>query len=215
MPYGRAMPKQWLMKSEPESFSIADLARVKVEPWSGVRSYFARNHMRAMAVGDQVLFHHSNVDPPGIAGLAKVVRVAVVDETQFDPDSQYYDPKATRETPVWDCVEVEYVETFPHFVSMDRLRSEPVLADMLVLRRGMRLSVQPVREPEYARIVELGHLAPPPPPLKPAPVLHGKPATKVRPKGTATTRSKAQIRAKQAKAKARPKPRARARKHTR
>jgi len=103
----------WLMKSEPEAFGIADLARVKVEPWTGVRSYFARAHMRAMAVGDPVLFHHSNATPPGVAGLARVVRTGVVDETQFDPDSKYYDPKATRDKPIWDCVEVEYVETLP------------------------------------------------------------------------------------------------------
>ncbi len=215
MPYGRAMPKQWLMKSEPETFSISDLERVKIEPWSGVRSYFARNHMRAMSVGDQVLFHHSSVDPPGVAGLAQVVRVGVVDETQFDPDSPYYDPKATRETPVWDCVDVEYVETFPHFVAMDRLRSEPALAEMMVLRRGMRLSVQPVREDEYVRIVELGHLEPPAAPPKAPSVLHAKTANKPRPKGIALTRSKAQVRAKKAKAKARTKPRPRARKHTR
>src|SRR5262249_9872784 len=98
------------MKSEPDLFGIDDLARVKVEPWSGVRSYFARAHMRAMTVGDRVLFHHSSVDPPGVAGLAKVVRVGVVDETQFDPKSPYYDAKATRAAPVWDCVDVEFVE---------------------------------------------------------------------------------------------------------
>jgi predicted RNA-binding protein with PUA-like domain len=166
------MPKRyWLMKSEPDTFSIADLERVKVEPWSGVRSYFARNHMRAMSVGDDVLFHHSSVDPPGVAGLAKIVRTGVVDETQFDPDGKYYDPKATREAPVWDCVDVEFVETFPHFVSMDRMRGERALADMMVLKRGMRLSVQPVEDAEYARIVELGHTAPPPEPAKPERVM--------------------------------------------
>lgn len=164
------MAKYWLMKSEPDQFGIADLERVRVEPWTGVRSYFARAHMRAMSAGDAVLFHHSGAKPPGVAGLARVVRTGVVDETQFDPDSKYFDPKATREAPIWDCVEVEYVETFPHFVSMDRIRAEPALADMLVLRRGMRLSVQPVTEAEYAAVVALGHRVPEelPAPAKPA-----------------------------------------------
>jgi predicted RNA-binding protein with PUA-like domain len=164
--------KYWLMKSEPDQFGIADLARVKREPWTGVRSYFARAHMRAMGAGDAVLFHHSNATPPGVAGLARVVRVAVIDETQFDPKSKYFDPKATREAPIWDCVEVEYVETLPYFVTMDRLRAEPALADMLVLKRGMRLSVMPVTEAEYEAVVALGRVAPPPelaPPAKPKP----------------------------------------------
>jgi predicted RNA-binding protein with PUA-like domain len=159
--------RYWLMKSEPELFGIADLARVKVEPWTGVRSFFARAHMRAMSVGDGVLFHHSSVSPPGVAGLARVVRTQVIDETQFDPKSPYYEPRATREQPIWDCVEVEYVETFPHFVAMDRIRAEPSLADMLVVRRGMRLSVQPVTEAEYQTIVTLGHTEPPAPPPRP------------------------------------------------
>jgi predicted RNA-binding protein with PUA-like domain len=160
----------WLMKSEPDQFGIADLERVRVEPWTGVRSYFARAHMRAMSVGDAVLFHHSNAKPPGVAGLARVVRTGVVDETQFDPDSKYFDPKATRDAPIWDCVAVEYVETFPHFVTMDRIRAEPALADMLLLRRGMRLSVQPVTEAEYQAIAALGQRAPAemPAPAKPA-----------------------------------------------
>jgi predicted RNA-binding protein with PUA-like domain len=135
--------------------------------------------MRAMSVGDAVLFHHSNVTPPGVAGLARVVRTGVVDETQFDPASKYHDPKATREAPIWDCVEVEYVETLPYFVPMDRIRAEPALADMLLLRRGMRLSVQPVTEAEYEAIVALGHTPPPEPPpeaAKPKRPARSKPA---------------------------------------
>lgn len=170
-----AMAKYWLMKSEPDQFGIADLERVRVEPWTGVRSYFARAHMRAMSVGDAVLFHHSNASPPGVAGLARVVRTGVVDETQFDPSSKYFDPKATRDAPIWDCVEVEYVETFPHFVAMDRIRDEAALADMLLLRRGMRLSVQPVTEAEYERIVALGHRAPVERPALTRPARSGKP----------------------------------------
>jgi predicted RNA-binding protein with PUA-like domain len=167
----------WLMKSEPGEFSIDDLARVRVEPWSGVRNFMARFHMRAMRVGDEVLFHHSSVDPPGVAGLARVVRTNVLDEKQFDRRSPYHDPRATRERPIWDCVDVEYVATFPHFVSMDRLRAEPACAGMLVLKRGMRLSVQPVTAQEYAAVVALGNTPPVEAP-EPAP----KPRSKAKPK---------------------------------
>jgi predicted RNA-binding protein with PUA-like domain len=154
------------MKTEPETFSIADLARVQVEPWSGVRSMFARFHMRAMQVGDRVLFYHSSTNPPGVAGLASVERTGVIDETQFDPASPYFDPKATREKPIWDCVDVRYVATLPYYVSLPRIRAEPMLADMALLKPG-RLSVQPVRELEYERVVELGHTPPPPEEPKP------------------------------------------------
>lgn len=155
------MPKQyWLMKTEPETFSIDDLERVKVEPWTGVRSNFARFHMRNMSVGDEVLFYHSSCEPPGVAGLAKVVRTKVIDETQFDPASKYYDPKATREKPIWDCVDVEFVTRMPRFVSLGEIRAEPVLADMPLLKRGMRLSVQPVTEGEYKRIVAMADSPP-------------------------------------------------------
>src|SRR4029079_15906013 len=164
-----ALGKQggWV-KAEREKFGIADLARVKVEPWTGVRSFFARAHMRAMSVGDDVLFHHSNASPPGVAGLARVVKIQVIDETQFDPASPYHDPRATRDKPIWDCVEVEYVATLPYFVSMDGMRAEARLADMILLQgRGMRLSVQPVTEGEYAAVVDLGNTEPPPPPPRP------------------------------------------------
>jgi predicted RNA-binding protein with PUA-like domain len=177
----------WLMKSEPDQFGIADLARVKIEPWTGVRSYFARAHMRAMSVGDAVLFHHSNATPPGVAGTARVVRTGVIDETQFDPESKYHDPKATRDAPIWDCVEVEYVATLPHFVAMDRIRAEPALADMMLLRQG-RLSVQPVAEAEYETIVALGQIAPPvlaKPARSPRSTRSVKPARSAKPAGAA------------------------------
>ena len=149
------------MKTEPDTFSIDDLERVRVEPWTGVRNYMARNHMRAMAVGDAVLFYHSSCEPPGVAGLARVARTGVVDETQFDPASPYHEPRATRAAPVWDCVEVEFVRRLPRFVPIAELRADPALADMLLLRRGMRLSVQPVTPAEYKRIVTLGERAAP------------------------------------------------------
>jgi predicted RNA-binding protein with PUA-like domain len=157
------MPKYWLMKTEPETFSIDDLERVKVEPWTGVRSNFARFHMRNMSVGDPVLFYHSSCEPPGVAGLAKVTKTRVIDETQFDPESKYYDPKATRDKPIWDCVEVELVQRLPRFVSLAEIRAEPALSDMLLLKRGMRLSVQPIDERHYQRITAMAD--------EPAPVL--------------------------------------------
>ncbi|MCX5748491.1 MAG: EVE domain-containing protein, partial [Proteobacteria bacterium] len=166
------MPSYWLMKTEPESFSIADLARRRTEPWTGVRNYMARNYMRQMQVGDGVLFYHSNATPPGVAGLARVCRIGVVDETQFDPDSPYYDERATRESPRWDCVDVAYVETFAHYLPLDRLRAEPGLEDMPVLQRGQRLSVQPVSEAHYRHVVAMAETAwtaaAPPKPPKPA-----------------------------------------------
>ena len=149
-------PGYWLMKTEPDTFGIHDLERVRIEPWTGVRNFTARNFMRdEMQVGDAVLFYHSSVDPPGVAGLARVVRTGVVDETQFDPASPYHDPTAKRETPRWICVDVEYVATLPRLVALDELRANPALADMLVLRRGMRLSVQPVSAAHYKTIVAM------------------------------------------------------------
>ena len=150
------MKKFWLMKTEPETFSIDDLVRVKKEPWTGVRNYMARNHMRAMSLGDGVLFYHSSCEPPGVAGLARVSKTGVVDETQFDPDSPYYDPKSKRDAPRWDCVEVEFVEKLPHFVSLADIRADKKLTKMPLLQRGQRLSVQPVSADEYKRIVAKG-----------------------------------------------------------
>jgi predicted RNA-binding protein with PUA-like domain len=160
------MPKYWLMKTEPETFSIDDLERVRVEPWTGVRSVFARFHMRAMSVGDEVLFYHSSCEPPGVAGLARVVTTAVIDETQFDPASPYFDEKATREKPIWDCVEVEFVQKLPYFVSLPHIRAEPELANMKLLQIG-RLSVMPVEEAEFRKVVDVGHAEPVP---LPAPI---------------------------------------------
>ena len=160
------MPKHWLMKTEPDTFSIDDLERVKVEPWTGVRSVFARFHMRNMSVGDEVLFYHSSCEPPGVAGLARVVATKIVDETQFDPQSKYFDEKATREKPIWDCVDVEFVEKLPYLVSLPHIRAEPALKDMKLLQIG-RLSVMPVEEAEYKLIVEMGHVEPKPLPVQP------------------------------------------------
>lgn len=171
----------WLMKTEPDTFGIHDLERVRVEPWTGVRNFTARNFMRdAMQVGDPVLFYHSSVAPPGVAGLARVSRTGVVDETQFDPASPYHDPTARRDDPRWICVEVEYVETLPRLVTLDELRANPALADMLVLKKGMRLSVQPVTARDYKTIVAMARTAGKAPRPRPAPRSPGRAAKKQR-----------------------------------
>jgi len=196
------------MKTEPETFSIDDLARVGREPWTGVRSHFAKMHMRAMTVGDPVLFYHSSTEPPGVAGLARVSQTGVVDETQFDPASQYFDPKSKRESPTWDCVEVELVEKLPRYVALGEIRARPELADMLLLRRGMRLSVQPVEQAEYERIVAMSRepapVLPDPPPKPRAP--KKKPAPKRKPAKKPVSKSNAKAKV---TSKAKPKPRKR------
>jgi predicted RNA-binding protein with PUA-like domain len=152
--------RTWLMKTEPDTFGIADLERVRVEPWTGVRSRIARNHMRAMQIGDDVLFYHSSCQPPGVAGIARVVQTGVVDETQFDPGSPYFDEKSTRDAPIWDCVAVEFVARLPFFVSLADLRAERALADMMLFK-WTRLSVQPVTDAQFRRIVAMGETARP------------------------------------------------------
>ncbi len=147
----------WLMKSEPDVYSIDDLARDGTTPWTGVRNYQARNFMRdAMRVGDEVLFYHSNAVPPGVAGIARVCREAYPDPTARDPASEYYDPRASAEKPVWMMVDVAFVEKFPALVSLEALRAEPALSGLLVIKKGMRLSVQPVEPGEFNRIVAMG-----------------------------------------------------------
>jgi predicted RNA-binding protein with PUA-like domain len=145
----------WLMKSEPEDFSVTDLAKIKRSAWTGVRNYQARNHMRSMKVGDRVLFYHSSAEPPGVAGLAEVTKTGVVDETQFDKKSEYYDASSTKQAPRWDCVEIAHVETFPTLVPLEAMRAEPALKSMLLLKRGMRLSVQPVTAGEFKTVVSM------------------------------------------------------------
>jgi predicted RNA-binding protein with PUA-like domain len=177
--------RRWLMKTEPETFGIADLERVRVEPWTGVRSKFARNHMRAMQVGDEVLFYHSSCNPPGVAGLARVVQTAIVDETQFDPASPYFDEKSTREAPIWDCVAVEYVATLPRLVALPELRAERSLKDMMLFKWS-RLSVQPVTDAHYDTIVAMAATTPRPATRKAAP--RARPAGRRRPAKKKKTR---------------------------
>ena len=146
----------WLMKSEPEVFSIQALQRAKKTHWEGVRNYQARNHMRAMSVGDLVLFYHSNADPPGVAGVARVCREAYPDETQFDAKSHYYDAKSSRDEPRWSLVDVEFVEAFAELISLEQLKADAKLDGMLVIKRGMRLSVQPVEAAHFTRVLRVG-----------------------------------------------------------
>lgn len=146
----------WLMKSEPDVFSIQDLKKKKTA-WDGVRNYQARNYMRdQMRVGDLVLFYHSNAEPPGIAGVAKVSRESHPDPTQFDKTSEYFDPKSKPENPTWMMVEVEFVEDFP-LLPLDRLKAEKSLAALPLVQKGTRLSVMPVGKKEWDRVMELAH----------------------------------------------------------
>lgn len=154
------MPKKkryWLMKSEPSVFSIDDLAKSPAQTtcWDGVRNYQARNYMRSMAVGDQVLFYHSNADPPAVAGIAEVVKTAYADPTQFDKKSKHYDPGSDPASPRWEMVDLKYLRKFSHPVSLDRLRKEGRLKGMVLLQKGSRLSVQPVTPSEWAHIMSL------------------------------------------------------------
>lgn len=148
--------KYWLMKSEPDVFSIADLKRDKKTWWEGVRNYQARNYMTEMQVGDEVLFYHSSAEPTGIAGIAKVSKVAAPDATQFDKKSDYYDEKATKEKPRWFCVEITFVSEFKNFVTLSDLRAHKSLADMVVLQKGSRLSVQPSDKKHFDIVKKMG-----------------------------------------------------------
>ena len=150
------MPRNWLLKSEPGVYSIDDLRRDGRTHWEGVRNYQARNYLRDEAQpGDTVLFYHSNADPPGVAGLARVARSGYPDRAALDPLSEYYDPKATEEDPRWYVIDVEFAEKFPVFVPLDALRETPGLEKMLVINRS-RLSIQPVTDAELEIVVRLG-----------------------------------------------------------
>lgn len=144
----------WLMKTEPEGYSIDDLKRDKKTPWGGVRNYQARNFMVQMQKGDLVLFYHSSCTPTGVYGMGKVANVAHPDETQFDAKSDYFDPKATKEKPIWQCVDVAFVKKFKNPITLEAIKFEPKLEGMRVRERGSRLSVQPVSEKHFRYITE-------------------------------------------------------------
>jgi predicted RNA-binding protein with PUA-like domain len=143
---------RWLIKSEPESFGYPDLVTAKREGWDGIRNFQARNFLREMRKGEQAIFYHSNAKPPGAAGIAKVVKVAEPDPTQFDPASKYFDPESDPKDPRWDWVTVAPVRAL-NFVSLDELKELPELAGSRLLARGNRLSVMPLTDDEFDAIV--------------------------------------------------------------
>lgn len=148
----------WLMKSEPDAFSIDDLARrpQQTEPWDGVRNYQARNMMRdSMEIGDQVFFYHSNCDVPGIVGIAEVAKEAYPDFTAFDPDNKHFDPKSKPEQPTWYLVDVRFVRKLNRTISLQELKPHPELAELALVRRGNRLSIMPVTDRQWAFILGL------------------------------------------------------------
>lgn len=150
--------KYWLVKTEPESYSIDDLAAEKTKRtcWDGVRNYQARNFMRdEMQVGDRVLFYHSNAKPPAVVGVAKVVREAYPDPTAWDENDSHYDPKSSPENPRWVMVDLEFERKFAEPLSLESLREVKALKQMELLRTGSRLSVQPVRKSEFDAILKL------------------------------------------------------------
>ena len=153
-----ARRRYWLMKSEPDAFSIDDLQRVDVEPWNGVRNYQARNFMRdGMKVGDGVLFYHSNIAVPGIVGTATVASEAYPDETQFDPKSDYHDPKATREEPRWQLVDIKFERKLSRTIPLDEIKrhADRLGEEFALIRRGNRLSVFPVSAAQYKYLLSL------------------------------------------------------------
>lgn len=153
-----AKRKYWLMKSEPDAYSIDDLKRDKVEPWDGIRNYAARNFMRdEMKIGDEILFYHSRMKVPEIVGTMEVASEAYPDPTQFDPNSKYFDPKSKESDPTWQLVDVKFVRKFENPVTRDQLKADPLLKKMELFRLA-RHSITPVREKEWERILELAEI---------------------------------------------------------
>ena len=145
----------WLMKSEPEVYGIEHLQREGTTLWDGIRNYQARNFMRAMQIGDQAFFYHSNSKPPGLIGLMEVIETQLIDPSQFDPNSKYFDPGATPEKPRWDCVKLRYVCQFERLLSLDSLRESFSPDELGVVKRGNRLSILPVSAASAERLLGL------------------------------------------------------------
>lgn len=146
------MPNYWLMKCEPDAYSIDDLARDQITSWEGVRNYQVRNFMRTMAVGDKAFFYHSNAKPSGVAGLVEIAKMAYPDPFATQEDHKYFDPKATPENPIWLSVDVRFIKKAKTVISIQQLREIPELADLMILQRGSRLSITPVSETDFKRI---------------------------------------------------------------
>lgn len=147
----------WLMKSEPETYGIGHLKKDKKTAWTGVRNFLARNFMRQMAIGDEVLFYHSSCKVPGVYGIAKVVSKPYPDPTQFDAKSHYFEKRATKEKPVWDLVDIAYVSTLKNPVPLSEMRDNPKLVGMEILKPRCRLSVTPVSPAAFSEIIRLGN----------------------------------------------------------
>jgi len=145
----------WLMKSEPDVYSIANLKSDKISLWDGVRNYQARNFMREMSLGDLVFFYHSNTKIPGIFGLMRVIETQIADPTQFDINSEYYDAKSKFDAPRWQTVRVEFVEEFSKLISLDELKQNFSDDQILVVRKGNRLSVMPVSQGAAQKILKM------------------------------------------------------------
>ena len=150
--------RYWLVKSEPSSYSIDDLKKDRKTPWTGVRNYQARNFMRDdMRVGDPVLFYHSNADPTGVAGIAKVASAPYPDATALDKKSDYYDEKSKKDNPRWQLVDIGFVKKFKDVVPLSELRKEKALAKMRLLEPGQRLSVMPVTKEEFEHVINMAN----------------------------------------------------------
>lgn len=150
------MKNYWLLKSEPDSYSIDDLSKDGKTLWEGVRNYQARNFMtQTMQENDLAFFYHSSAEPTGIVGVAQITKVNLIDQLQFQKISDFYDPKASKEKPIWFCAEIKFVKKFKTVVELSELKKHQELSQMKVLQRGQRLSVQPVTEAEYQFITTL------------------------------------------------------------
>jgi len=147
--------KYWLMKSEPQVYSLTDLQQEGKTIWDGVRNYQARNFLRTMSRGDLAFFYHSNTNNPGIVGLMRIVETAIPDLSQFNPNSPYYDPKSSPCNPRWHTVEVEFVQTFPEIITLKLLKQEFSEDELVLIKKGSRLSVIPISETVAQRIINL------------------------------------------------------------
>jgi predicted RNA-binding protein with PUA-like domain len=147
--------RHWLFKTEPDAYSIERLQREGTEPWTGVRNFQARNYMQEMRLGDLGLFYHSSIPQPAAVGICRVVKTAYPDFTQFERDGDYFDGRARPDKPIWMMVDVGFVEAFVRTVTLAEMRAEPRLTGMALLKRGQRLSVQPVMPHEWDIVLEL------------------------------------------------------------
>jgi len=156
-------PRLWLVKSEPDAFSWQDLldSPGKRTHWDGIRNYQVRNFIRDdMKKGDRILFYHSNAKPPGVVGIAELVREAYPDHTAFEPGTKYFDPKSNPESPTWLMFDLKARRALKRFVSLEELKANPRLEDMLVVQRGQRLSIQPVTPAEWKEVLRMGETKP-------------------------------------------------------